>query len=394
MTGSPPPKPPIGCLPIVALPWILWLGWVLLAPWMLLADDTQPWLWIVWLIPIIVVLIPIPKPMPQGVLAEGPEQDSPPTPPWWAGCWSWPVVAVLLLVVATVVIVLLAGNGDDGESIESATPTTETRNGEPETTEVRVDETTTTVAPGVVEDGDEIVASSTPTTDASVIESTPATAPASTTTTAAPETTVPDLSLPPDAQALVSAACAVDSAGAELTELTFQDGAADITSGPAAGSTPPPASNAPAGLEIDYVGTATATCPVRAVMLSVRLIAVVQDVQVALALDFPEDIAGDSGYVADPAATDPIGMTGGWDQLFPFSGGELLQFDDQFATIDVGATVSAEEDLVTFVVPVAEDVEMVGYTVQTFFRDGSTASDPIAWNAATGSIDLAMLEGE
>ena len=89
-------------------------------------------------------------------------------------------------------------------------------------------------------------------------------------------------------------------------------------------------------MEIEYVGVATGRCPARSVMVSVRVVESAADVQVALALDFPEDVAGDAGYVADPNATDPIGLTDGWDQLFPYGNDGLLQFDDQFMTIDTG----------------------------------------------------------
>ncbi len=389
--AKPPIPNPIGCVLPFFAPWFFWLIWALLVPWILVADDPPVWVWVIWVIPIIWIVLPIPKPGQQGVVAEGSE---PPAPPWYAGCWIWPTMVVLLVSIVGVAIVLLtSGGGGDGESIEAAPSTSEVRQDDVATTEARTDDATSTTAADT--DPDDVVSSTTPATDAPVIEPPPTTVATTTTTTTtvAPTTTVPptipSTPLPPDTQAVVDAACAVDEDGAALTEESFVDADVAITTGPAAGSSPPPATNAPAGVEIEYVGVATATCPVRAVMVSVRVVESAEGVQVALALDFPEDVAGDGGYVADPNATDPVGMTSGWDQLFPYGESGLLEFDDQFMTIDTGATATTDANLVTFVVPVAEDVQMLNYVVQTFFRDGTTATDPISWSAATGTVPLA-----
>lgn len=403
--GQPTPqaKPrlatPVGCLLPFFAPWILWLVWLALLPLILLTDDPPVWVWIIWAVPIVWAFLPIPKPGQQGIVAEG---SGPPAPPWYAGCWLWPTMVVLVLSIVTVVIVVLTsdgGDGGDGQSIEATPSTSEAREDDVATTEVRTDEATTTVADSDDEPED-VVSSTAATTEAPVIEPVPTSAPeTTTTTTVAPTTTiaptttvaptVPAVPLPPDAQAIVDTNCAVDENGEILVELSFVDADAAITTGPAEDATPPLATNPPPGIEIDYVGVATGTCPARSVLVSVRVTESVENVQVALALDFPDDVAGDAGYAADPDATDPIGLTAGWDQLFPYGNDGLLQFDDQFSTIDTGATATAEGNLVTFVVPVADDVEMLTYLVQTFFRDGTTADDPIAWSAATGEIDLA-----
>ena len=47
----------------------------------------------------------------------------------------------------------------------------------------------------------------------------------------------------------------------------------------------------------------------------------------------------------------------------------------------------------TFVVPVPDELDVVAYLVQTFFRDGTTADDPIAWSAASGDVMLAPADG-
>lgn len=288
-----------------------------------------------------------------------PDQQEP-TPPSALWRW-WPVlvVAVLVILVGVVLAITTDQDSDDEQRADTA-----------------LSDTSTTIVSSPPGTSTPEVVATPPGTEApaDVISTTPTIPPTTEATAGTP--------LSKDILAVLEEYCAQpDDDTSVFTMESFFD-EAELESGPPPGGTPDHATDPPSALHIEYVGAARAGCKdAKQVMVLARLAGPPDDVQVSLALDFPSE----PGHQADPAALAAIGQTPGWNQYHSLDKGVVVVLDEKFEPADTTAMFYAENNLVVFVQDVSPDHTEVGYIVQTFFRDGTTAESPVAWYATSGN---------
>lgn len=378
-TGQPSP---LGCVVPFFLPWLLWLFWFVM--FVVLVVQAPPiWIWVIFLLPPLFVVFRKIVP-PTNNSTEGPPITPGGSVPPWSGCVWFPVIVLLPIVMLIAILVVLGQ--DDDEPTESTTNDGD-RTEQPDTTG-RTDEDDAAPPPADLVDDDpvEAVSSTVPPATPATAETVPEPVPAETTTTLAPEpstTVFVGTPLVPGAVAILDEECATSSV--DFTMENFNDDVA-ITMGPAEGGSPPLEASPPLAIEIEYVGAATGDCGNgRRLIVVADLGGPADAIQTSLAIDFPSSVAGDDGYVADPNGVGGIGQTGGWDQLFPVSDGNLSEFDDNFESLDIGVRYQIRGDVIAWSVPIPPDLGDVNYIVQTFFRNGVSEASPIVWSTATGA---------
>lgn len=402
--NNPLPSPLSSCSPLFIF-YGMWALWVVALIAMLLGDDPPLWSWIILFIPLLIAIIISILGM-VGTPTEGVVDDVATVPPW-SGCLSW--TSVLLIVPTLIIILIVLLTGGDSSSDEAVT--TETRT-EPADTGARTDESADSAdddnddsddsdgdegndneGDRLDDDGDDdtysdaqISSTAPPVTDLTV-ETVAPTPPPETTTTVAPETVpattaVAVVQLPDGVITLLEDECVDDI---ELIADAFYSDL-ERSTGPEAGGSPPLETNPPPGIGIEQVGTAIGGCDgERKLIVLADLAGDADSVQVSLAIDFDSSFVGDDGFLAEPDFLGGIGQTGGWDQLFPVSEGTLSSFDDNFDTIDVGATYTSQGGLALWSVPITNDPNDINFIVQSFFRNGTTEVSPIVWNTAAGA---------